>query len=146
MSIERRIPAPPIHPLAALATLALDGVFLVVEILDPLLLLFTSLGVGLLGFTATTLVQHFVAKEEWGESVAKGMVMGIVAGVPYAVAGTVVGVPLLVWAGVSQWIKLPAGGNPGAFSRGNPGALGPGNNQIVDEALQRPTLEDKENE
>jgi hypothetical protein len=128
MSIERRIPAPPIHPLAALATLALDGSFLVIEILDPLLLLFTSLGLGILGFAATTLVQHFVAKEEWGPAVAKGMVMGIVAGVPYAVAGTVVGVPLLAWAGLSQLVKLPAGGN----------------NQIVDEAIHSPVLEDKE--
>ena len=43
MSIERRIPAPPIHPLAALATLVLDGFFLVFEIFDPFILLFTSL-------------------------------------------------------------------------------------------------------
>ncbi len=128
MSIERRIPAPPIHPLAALATLALDGFFLVVEILDPFLLVVTSLGLGILGFAATTLVQRFVAKEEWGEAVAKGMVMGIIAGVPYAVAGTLVGVPLLIWAGVSQLVKLPAGGN----------------NQIVDEAVRSSLLEDKE--
>jgi hypothetical protein len=132
MTDERRISPPPIHPLAALATLVLDGFFLVFEILDPFILLFTSLGLGVLGFTATTLVQHYVAKEDWGPAVAKGFVMGIVAGVPYAVAGTVVGVPLLVWAGVSQWARLPSG----VFSRGN--------NQIVDEALNPPALEEKE--
>ena len=111
MSAERRIPAPPIHPLAALATLALDGFFSVFELLDPLLLLFTSVSIGLLGFTVTTLVQRFVAKDGWGASLAKGLVMGIVAGVPYPVAGTVVGAPLLVWAGVHAWIRLPEPGD-----------------------------------
>jgi len=111
MSDERRIPAPPIHPLAALATLALDGFFAVFEVLDPLLLLFTSVFVGLLGLTATTLVQRFVAKDGWGASLAKGLVMGIIAGVPYPVAGTIVGAPLLVWAGVHAWIRLPEPGD-----------------------------------
>jgi hypothetical protein len=111
MSEERRVPAPPIHPLAALATLVLDGFFSVFEVLDPLLLLFTSLGIGVLGFSATTLVQRYIAKDGWGAALAKGLVMGIVAGVPYPVAGTVVGAPLLVWAGAHQWIKLPGSRN-----------------------------------
>ena len=107
MTDERRIPEAPIHPLAALATLALDGFFSVFEILDPLLLVFTSVGVGILGFLTTTLVQRHLAKDSWGAAIAKGLVMGIIAGVPYPVASTVVGVPLLVWAGVHQWVKLP---------------------------------------
>jgi len=111
MSDERRVAAPPIHPLAALATLAPDSFFSVFEILDPFLLLFTSIIIGLLGFSATTLVQHNVAKDSWGAAIAKGLVMGIVAGVPYPVAGTIVGAPLLVWAGVHQWIRLPEPGN-----------------------------------
>ena len=148
MSIERRsaVPAPPIHPLAALATIALDGFFAVFEVIDPLMLLFISGGIGLLGFAATTLVQRFLANDSWGAAIAKGAVMGIVAGVPYPVAGTVVGAPLLVWSGLHRWIKLPGSGNPGALGQGNPGAFNRGNNQIVDEAIQRPALEDKENE
>jgi hypothetical protein len=131
MTEDRHLAPPPIHPLAALATLVLDGFFLVFEIFDPFILLFTSLGLGFLGLITTTLVQHYVAKEEWGPSVAKGFVMGIVAGVPYAVAGTVVGVPLLVWAGVSQWVKLPSRGNA----------------QIVDATFsEQSALEDKEKE
>ncbi len=132
MTEDRRIAPPPIHPMAALATLVLDGFFLVFEILDPFLLLFTSLGLGFLGLAATTLVQHYVAKEDWGPSVAKGFVMGVVSGIPYAVAGTVVGVPLLVWAGVSQWVKLPGKGS---------------NAQIIDSAFSdQPALDDKEKE
>jgi hypothetical protein len=133
MTIERRsaVPAPPIHPLAALATIALDGFFTVFEVLDPLMLLFISAGIGLLGFGATTLVQRYLAKDEWGPALAKGVVMGIFAGVPYPVAGTVIGAPLLIWAGVHKWVKLPSSGN----------------NQIVDSTFKsQPALEDKEKE
>lgn len=129
MTIEKRpVSAPPIHPLAALVTIVLDGVFAIPE-LDFLLIPIISPIVGVLGFAATTLVQRFLAKDEWGAAAAKGLVLGIVAGVPYPVVGTAVGVPLLVWAGLHQWIKLP----------------GRGNNQLIDETLEgRPALEDKE--
>jgi len=133
MAIERRFPAPPIHPLAALATVALDGFFSVFEVLDPFMLLFISAGIGLLGFAATTFVQRYVANDRWGAAIAKGLVMGIFAGVPYPVTGTVIGSPLLVWAGVYQWVRLPSSGN----------------NQIVDSVIQNahaPALEEKENE
>lgn len=103
MTDERR---PPLHPLAALAIIALDGTFGIFEI-DPLLLPFTCVSVGLFGFASTALVQRFLAHEGWGAAVAKGLVMGILAGVPYPILGTAIGAPLLIWAGVSQWIKLP---------------------------------------
>ncbi len=125
---ERRIAAPPIHPLAALAVIALDGVLGAVEILNPISLLLTSLGLGVLGFLSTLFVQRFLDKEDWGASAAKGLVMGIVAGVPYPVVGTAVGVPLLTWAGLHQWVRLPTGGN----------------NRLIDEASQtRPLLDNR---
>ncbi len=104
---KRSIPPAPIHPLAALATIVLDNVFGVIELVDPLVVLFTSLGVGVLGTLATTFVQRYLAKDDWGASVAKGLVMGIVAGVPFQVSGTAVGAILLGWAGLSHWVKLP---------------------------------------
>lgn len=120
-------PAPPIHALAALATIALDGVFTVPE-LAAFSIPITSVVVGALGFSATALVQRFVARDEWGASLAKGLVMGIISGVPYPVAGTLVGIPLLAWSGLHQWRKLPRSGN----------------NQLVDDALRnRRALEDK---
>jgi hypothetical protein len=103
------IPPAPIHPLAALATITLDNIFGVIEIIDPLALILTSVGVGVTGMVTTMLVQRYLAKDGWGASVAKGMVMGILAGVPYQVAGTAVGIPLLAWAGLHEWIKAPAG-------------------------------------
>jgi hypothetical protein len=107
--IEARHPIPPapIHPLAALVTVVLDNVFGAFEILDPFMIVLTSFTVGTLGTVATMLVQHYLAKDEWGPSIAKGLVMGIIAGVPFPVTGTVVGVPLLAWSGLHKWVKLP---------------------------------------
>jgi hypothetical protein len=102
------IPPAPIHPLAALTTIVLDNVFGVFELVDPLALILTSVTVGVLGTVSTTLIQHYLSKEEWGPSLAKGLVLGIIAGVPFQVAGTAVGAILLGWAGASQWIKLPS--------------------------------------
>ena len=107
IEVRRPIPPAPIHPLAALITIVLDNFFGVFEIIDPLLLLLSSLTIGVVGAVATTLIQRYLAKDEWGSSVAKGVAMGVVAGVPFQVAGTAVGVPLLAWAGLHQWVKLP---------------------------------------
>jgi hypothetical protein len=109
MPPESRSPLPPapIHPLAALTIIVLDNVFGWIDII-PGAMLGTSLLVGGLGFLSTLFVQHYLAKDEWGESVAKGFVMGIIAGVPFQVTGTAVGALLLGWAGANQWIKLPA--------------------------------------
>jgi hypothetical protein len=107
LEIRRPIPPAPIHPLAALATIVLDNVFGVFEIIDPFALVLTSVAVGIIGTVTTMLVQHYLAKDEWGPAVAKGLVMGIFAGVPFQVTGTAVGVPLLAWAGLHEWLKFP---------------------------------------
>jgi hypothetical protein len=102
------VPAAPVHPLAALTTIVLDNIFGWIEIVDPFALLLTSFLVGGIGFVTTLFVQRYLAKDEWGASVAKGLVMGVLAGVPYQVTGTAVGAILLGWAGANKWIKLPA--------------------------------------
>lgn len=107
IEVRRPIPAAPIHPLAALTTLVLDNVFGAVEIIDPLLLLLTSLTVGTICSVTVALVQRYMAKEEWGPAVAKGLVMGVIAGVPFQVTGTAAGGVLLAWAGMHKWITLP---------------------------------------
>ena len=108
------IPPAPIHPLAALATITLDNIFGLFEIIDPLVLILTSVTVGVVGMISTALIQHYLSREGWGASFAKGMAMGIIAGVPFQVVGTVVGVPLLAWAGLHEWLKIsPAKRRPG---------------------------------
>ena len=108
-SIEVRHPisAPPIHPLAALVIVVLDNVFGVFEIVTPIFVVLTSLALFTFGGLATTFIQHYMARDSWGVSVAKGLAMGIIAGVPFPVTGTVLGVPLLIWAGLHEWVKLP---------------------------------------
>jgi hypothetical protein len=125
---SRSINPPPIHPMAAFATIALDGIFFFffIEAVNPL----AALGIGALGFAAVTMVQRHIDNDSWGAAIAKGLVMGIIAGVPYPVAGTAVGLPLLAWAGLSRWAKIPQSGN----------------NQIVDEAARRPRLPGKKDE
>ncbi len=122
---RRPIPPAPVHPLAALATIVLDNVFGVFEFVDPFALLITSAVVGTLGVVTTMLVQRYLSKDSWGASVAKGLVMGIFAGVPFQVTGTAVGVPLLMWAGLHELIKLPV-------SRNQPQEQLPPTEEIVD--------------
>jgi hypothetical protein len=102
------IPPAPIHPLAALATIVLDNLFTLPEIAGPEVWFISIPLVGGMGLVATTLVQRYLAKDSWGESIAKGVVMGIIAGVPISVTGTAVGGALLAWAGLHEWVKLPA--------------------------------------
>jgi hypothetical protein len=105
---RRTIPPAPIHPLAALATIVLDNLFALPEIAGPELWIVTVPVIGGVGLITTTLVQHYLAKDSWGESIAKGVVMGVIAGVPISVTGTAVGGVLLAWAGLHEWVKLPA--------------------------------------
>jgi hypothetical protein len=108
-------PPAPLHILSSLATIALDWIWFLIELPATISLAFLpallplSLVLALLDFAAVTLVQHFLADEPWGKAIAKGLVMGIVAGVPYPVFGTVVGVPLAAWAGVREVQKLLPG-------------------------------------
>jgi hypothetical protein len=99
---------PPLHFLAALATIALDWIWYLVELPATLSLIFLpellplSLSLAVVDFTVVSLVQHFLAGERWAVALTKGLVMGIIAGVPYPVFGTIVGVPLAAWAGIRE--------------------------------------------
>jgi len=105
---RRPIPPSPIHPLAALATIVLDNLFGLPEVAGPEVWLISVPLIGGIGLLTTTMVQHYLAKDSWGESIAKGLVMGIIAGVPFSVTGTAVGGVLLAWSGLHEWIRLPA--------------------------------------
>ena len=107
IEVRRPIPAAPVHPLAALATIVLDNLFTIPEIAGPELWILTIPLIGMTGFVSTLFIQHYLAKDGWGESVAKGLVMGIIAGVPFSVTGTATGGVLLAWAGLHEWLKFP---------------------------------------
>ncbi len=107
---RRAIPPAPVHPMSALTTLVLDNVFGLIEITDPFLLVFTSLTVGAICTLTTSFVQRYMAKDEWGSAIAKGLVMGVIAGVPFQVSGTAAGGVLLAWAGLHRWTELASDG------------------------------------
>lgn len=106
------IPGPPIHFLAALATILLDWVWGIPDlsiILIPIIIVLA----GSTGLLTVTLIQRFVAGDPWGAALAKGLVMGIVAGVPFMVTGTAIGSLLLGWAGLSAGSRMLGGRAPG---------------------------------
>jgi hypothetical protein len=116
--------SPPVHPLSAIATVVLDWLWLVIEIpesvappVGTLLLVLTCFGLGALALLVVMLVQRNVAHDRWGAAFAKGLVMGIVAGVPFPVAGTAVGGVLLGWAGLRR-LQSPAAVPPPELPRG----------------------------
>lgn len=109
-SISRTsIPPAPIHLLSAFVTIVIDWLWVMVE--APA----TLSGAGLVAllpimlvsfamcFVSVLLVQRFVSHDDWGESIAKGVVMGIAAGVPYPVIGKSFGGVILVWAGAHKF-------------------------------------------
>jgi hypothetical protein len=105
---RRPVRTPPVHPLAALVTIVLDNLFTIPEIAGPEVWIITIPLIGGVGFVTTLLIQRYVAKDGWGASIAKAMVMAIIAGVPFSVTGTAAGSVLLVWAGLHEWLRLPA--------------------------------------
>jgi hypothetical protein len=91
------------HFLSAFVTIVLDWLWLTFELLATLFevgLVFTSVALGLLCSIIVMLIQRFSASDDWGAATAKGLVMGMVAGVPYPVIGTVVGALLASWSGI----------------------------------------------
>lgn len=108
-SISRTsIPPTPVHPLSAFVTIVIDWLWFMVEapatlsVVGIVALMPIMLGSIVLCFMSVLLVQRFISRDDWGASIAKGVVMGIAAGVPYPVIGTFFGSVLLVWAGVHK--------------------------------------------
>ncbi len=116
-SVEPKRGNAPVHFLSAFATIALDGIWGLVE-MSPLSLaalpamIPAMFGLGGLCALTVTFVQHFVDKDGWGASIAKGLVLGIAAGVPFPIVGTAIGAPLLVWSGVQEIRGLLRSGKP----------------------------------
>jgi hypothetical protein len=48
----------------------------------------------------TVFLQRFLHRDGWGKSLGKGLLLGVLAGVPTSIAGTPVGLVLLTWAGI----------------------------------------------
>ncbi|MBL8163191.1 MAG: hypothetical protein JNJ61_14485 [Anaerolineae bacterium] len=108
---------PPIHYLAAMLTVILDWLWGMPEIaggatgVGIIALPFLMLSIGAVAFTGVTLIQRFMGSDGWGAALAKGVVMGVVAGVPFMVTGTAIGGVLLGWAGLGALRRMLGGGD-----------------------------------
>jgi hypothetical protein len=97
-------PRPPIHYVGCVLTIIFDWLWFLVELtesfsIERLSAIFTIIvGAFITCFIAVTLIQRFMAHDGWKNSITKGLVMGIAAGVPYPVVGTFVGVVLIATA------------------------------------------------
>lgn len=107
MASLERYEGAPIHPLGTILVMALDYLWVAPEAGATL----TGIGIvtlpafmasiAVISFIGVFLIQKFTAQDSWGSSFAKAFVMAVIAAVPYFVASTVVGTPLLAWAGIS---------------------------------------------
>lgn len=107
------LPKPPLHPLSALATVAIDGASTVAEIgatavvvgvlLVPVLMTVSALAC----LIAVALIERFVAHKSWGEALAWGIGLGLLTALPYFFLGGVAGSIALGWAGLYGLQKSP---------------------------------------
>ena len=104
---------PPLHPLSALATIAIDSVSTVAEIgftatvvgvlLVPISMAISA-GVCLI---TVVLVERFVAHKDWGQALALGTVFAFLTALPYFFLGGIAGTIALGWAGLYELQKSP---------------------------------------
>jgi hypothetical protein len=66
------------------ATLALDLFWNLFDV-TILLAIFLAPVIFVVCLTLVTLVQHYVAHEDWGEALAKGLILGFIAAIPFSV-------------------------------------------------------------
>jgi UPF0716 family protein affecting phage T7 exclusion len=100
---------PPVHYMSIIAIVALDitwGFFEGVTMrFSPMFILILSLILGFIGGAAVYYVQRHMAKDEHPQAMVKGIVMGILAGVPFMITGTVLGLAVLVWLAAMSVFK-----------------------------------------
>ncbi len=111
----RTISNPPLHPLSALATIAIDGLFTVVElaatatvvgaVLVPVVVVIS----GMLCLGAVVGVERYAARQDWGKALTAGVIMGLLAALPFFCVGGLVGLAILIWAGIHASQKSPPG-------------------------------------
>jgi hypothetical protein len=88
------------HPLSAIGLITLDALFSVPEVIAPFSIPLIVVVVFITCMMSVTLTQHFMAQEHWGESLAKGVALGILAGVPFPIIGTGTGIIILAMSGL----------------------------------------------
>ncbi len=91
----------PVHPLAAALLVFVDNLWMLADwnaVTWFLTIPLSFLTVGVI----TAGIQRFLHRDSWGKSLGKGLLLGVLAGIPTSITGTPVGFGLLTWAGIMR--------------------------------------------
>ncbi len=89
----------PVHPLAAALLIFVDNLWMLADWNAVTWFLTIPLSFLSVAFP-TFFLQRFLHRDGWGKSLGKGLLLGVLAGVPTSLMGTPVGLALLTWAGI----------------------------------------------
>lgn len=94
-------PDAPVHPLAAALLVFVDNLWNLADwaVVDWIITIPLSF---LTVFAPVVFIQRFLHRDGWGKSFGKGLLLGVLAGVPTSITGTPVGLALLTWAGIMR--------------------------------------------
>lgn len=100
-------PDGPVHPLAAALLVFVDNLWNLADwaVVDWFITIPLSF---LTVFAPVVLIQRRLHRDGWGKAFAKGMFLGVLAGIPTSITGTPVGLALLTWAGIMRAKGVPA--------------------------------------
>ena len=94
-----------LHAFSGVLLIVVDGAFWTANVASiGLATLFTCLGAFLFTGTGVFLVQKYMSEEETGPALAKGFVVGVLAGVPTPIVGGLAGTYMIGKAGVKKLI------------------------------------------
>ncbi|KUM04889.1 hypothetical protein AWB61_05870 [Chromobacterium sp. F49] len=105
----------PVHLLSAIVALAADKLWdvMLLDMAKAMALpdkirffLLTGLLLLLLTMASAALTQMWVDKDDAGMALAKGLAMGILAGLPYSFGATELGLIFVGWSGINELQKL----------------------------------------
>ena len=94
-------PDGPVHPLAAALLIFVDNLWMLADWNAVTWFLTIPLSFLSVAFP-TCFIQRFLHRDGWGTSLGKGLLLGVLAGVPTSIMGTPVGLVLLTWAGIMR--------------------------------------------
>ncbi len=107
-------PTVPVHWASSVATIIIDGLWSIPEMLAALsvvgLLIVPVLSIlsGVCCLVAVLLLQRYMAKESWSAAGVKAVVIGVLAAIPIPFIGTLIGIFLLVWLAAARLSEAPA--------------------------------------
>ncbi len=94
-------PDGPVHPLAAALLVFVDNLWMLAD--WNAFTWFLTIPLSYLSVAVPTIfLQRFLHHDGWGQSLGKGFLLGVLAGVPTSIMGTPVGLVLLTWAGIRR--------------------------------------------